>query len=262
MKQRQHPNTRVGNLASGMLCIIWIENCFGNLTPNTCCSWPDSAGNWGDPKSKRAVVESISPRHVVRTLADADLKPHRSRYWLNANPEDPEAFAKEVENVCDLYLQSQKLHQQGISVVSTDEKTGIQALELKHPTKPMKPGLVERQEFEYERHRTQCLTVNFHIATGINHYTYDWFYSERKWFSQPCWTHCLWQSWWRVDIHCWSTQHPPVRKPGQVCYFPLQPRNRRRYSGRQRRVRNSEIYANSQSFLRRPNPPDPFCLYP
>ncbi|MFZ1403981.1 MAG: transposase [Anaerolineae bacterium] len=52
-------------------------------------------------------------------------------------------------------------------VVSTDEKTGIQALERLYPTLSMQPGLVERREFEYIRHGTQCLTTNFEIATGL-----------------------------------------------------------------------------------------------
>ena len=50
--------------------------------------------------------------------------------------------------------------------MSTDEKTGIQALEREHPTLPMKPGLVERREFEYIRHGTQALIANFEVATG------------------------------------------------------------------------------------------------
>lgn len=51
-------------------------------------------------------------------------------------------------------------------VVSTDELTGIQALERKAPTKPLRPGLVERREFEYERHGTLTAIVNFEVATG------------------------------------------------------------------------------------------------
>jgi hypothetical protein len=50
--------------------------------------------------------------------------------------------------------------------MSTDEKTGIQALERAAPTLPMKPGLVERPEYEYIRHGTQCLIANFNVATG------------------------------------------------------------------------------------------------
>ena len=50
--------------------------------------------------------------------------------------------------------------------MSTDEKTGIQANERAHPTRPMKPGMVERVEFEYIRHGTQTLIANFEVATG------------------------------------------------------------------------------------------------
>ena len=42
-------------------------------------------------------------------------------------------------------------------MVSTDEKTGIQALERLHPTLPTRPGHSERIEFEYVRHGTLCL---------------------------------------------------------------------------------------------------------
>lgn len=54
----------------------------------------------------------------------------------------------------------------GVHVVSTDEKTGMQALERLHPTKPARPGLVERVEFEYIRHGTLCLMANFDVVTG------------------------------------------------------------------------------------------------
>ncbi len=119
-----------------------------------------------DEAIKRDIVDTVSPRHVKRVLDDADLKPHLSHHWLNANPDDPETFAQEVQNVCDVYIQAPELHRQGVSIVCTDEKTGIQALERKHPTKPMKPGQIELQEFEYIRHGTQCLMVNFEVATG------------------------------------------------------------------------------------------------
>jgi len=90
-----------------------------------------------------------------------------SRYWLNNDrPQDPEQFDQEVKTVCDLYATAQDLHQQGIHLVSTDEKTGIQALERKHPTRPMITGKVELREFEYIRHGTQALIANFEVATG------------------------------------------------------------------------------------------------
>lgn len=68
--------------------------------------------------------------------------------------------------MCDLYAAAPALHATGVHIVSSDEKTGIQALERLFPTLPMQPGLVERREFEYIRHGAQCLTANFEIVTG------------------------------------------------------------------------------------------------
>lgn len=71
-----------------------------------------------------------------------------------------------METVCELYQIAAELHQKGVHLISTNEKTGIQALESISPTLPMEPTQVERQEFEYERHGTQCLIANFEVATG------------------------------------------------------------------------------------------------
>jgi len=45
---------------------------------------------------------------------------------------------------------------EGTHVISTDEMSGIQALERLHPSLPMLAGHVERQEFEDERHGTNA----------------------------------------------------------------------------------------------------------
>jgi hypothetical protein len=58
------------------------------------------------------------------------------------------------------------LSRHGVHTVSVDEMTGIQALERIAPTRPMRPGRVERREFEYTRHGTQCLIGNFDVVTG------------------------------------------------------------------------------------------------
>jgi transposase len=54
-----------------------------------------------------------------------------------------------------------------VRTVSIDEMTGIQALERAAPSLPMKPGHVERREFEYIRHGTQALIAAFDVATGV-----------------------------------------------------------------------------------------------
>lgn len=80
--------------------------------------------------------------------------------------DDPATFAQDVRKVCKLYHQALDLHEQGVHVISVDEKTGIQALGRPHPTRPMAPGKPEAQEFEYVRNGTQTLTANFEVATG------------------------------------------------------------------------------------------------
>ena len=95
------------------------------------------------------------------------MKPHRSQYWLNnKRDEHPEQFDAEVKIVCELYEQAPQLAEQGIHLLSTDEKTGIQALQRAQPTKPMKPGKPALIEYEYIRHGTQALIANLDIATG------------------------------------------------------------------------------------------------
>ncbi len=96
----------------------------------------------------------------------ADVQPHRVEYWLNAKPDDPIAFTAQVAAVCEVYQHAPAVAQDGGHVISTDEKTGIQALERAAPTLPMQPGLVERPEYAYLRHGTQCLIANFDVATG------------------------------------------------------------------------------------------------
>jgi len=120
-----------------------------------------------DEVIKRKIVDTISPRHVGRILDEADLKPHLSLYWLNnERDKDPQAFDAAVKRVCNLYAAAFSLRQQGIHLISMDEKTSIQALERKYPTLPMLPGLVARHEFEYIRHGTLALMTNLEVATG------------------------------------------------------------------------------------------------
>jgi transposase len=116
---------------------------------------------------KRGIVESISPAQIGRYLREAELQPHKSRYWLNTKEKDPQQFQEKVERVCDCYLEAPRLHaEENTHTVCTDEMTGIQALERIAATLPMKPGQVECREFEYKRHGTTTLTGNFHVVTG------------------------------------------------------------------------------------------------
>ena len=86
------------------------------------------------------------------------------RYWLNPEP-DPQSDEK-IAAINHLYQTAQERAERGEVVVSTDEMTGVQALEPKHPDLPMQPGRVLYREFEYIRHGTLSFIINFHVADG------------------------------------------------------------------------------------------------
>ncbi len=80
-------------------------------------------------------------------------------------PEDEHKEAT-IQAICTLYQQAPELAQQGENTVSTDELTGVQALQRKHPGLPLAPGKVERREFEYIRHGTRSFILSRDIVTG------------------------------------------------------------------------------------------------
>ena len=125
-----------------------------------------------DEMVKQGIVEQISERHVGRLLAEAELKPHQSRYWLHPPPDCE--FAAKVTDICAVYEQAIERAEQGEVTISLDEMTGIQALERAMPNLPMKPGRPEKAEFEYLRHGTQSLIASFNVSTGrSDHATVD-----------------------------------------------------------------------------------------
>ena len=51
-------------------------------------------------------------------------------------------------------------------MLALDEKPNLQVLERAAPTQAMRPGQIERQEFEYIRHGTINLLVGLNVYTG------------------------------------------------------------------------------------------------
>jgi len=126
------------------------------------------ATRWSLDDLAATIINNVHDREmsrstIWRTLDDADLKPHRSVYWLNSH--DP-GFDAKAQAICKLYLDAPRLYQQGQLVVCCDEKTGMQVLERKFPTQPVQPGKPEKREHEYIRHGTRALIASFVVPTG------------------------------------------------------------------------------------------------
>ncbi len=65
-----------------------------------------------------------------------------------------------------LYHAAPALAAAGARIISTDELTGVQALERQHPGLPLALGKVERREFEYIRHGTRTFILNRDGVSG------------------------------------------------------------------------------------------------
>lgn len=93
-----------------------------------------------DEVIKRGIVDSISTSHMSTLLAEAQLQPHKSRYWLNTKEKDPAVFEQQMQTVCDCYQRAPELLAQfDTHTVCMDEMTSIQALERIAPKKRCVP---------------------------------------------------------------------------------------------------------------------------
>jgi transposase len=108
-------------------------------------------------------TDAISRSSIWRILQDIDLKPHKSEYWLHSHDEH---FDAKAHTICQLYAKALESYKHGRLVICCDEKTGMQVLERKAPTKPAQPGRRERREHEYIRHGTRVLINSLAVATG------------------------------------------------------------------------------------------------
>ena len=123
------------------------------------CQLPSHAGaplaRWSCPELAReaviqGVAEAISASTVWRWLAQEAIKPWQYRSWLF--PRDPD-FAGKAERVLDLFerrWQGRKLGPREY-VISSDEKTSVQARCRCHPSLAPGQARMMRVNHEYER---------------------------------------------------------------------------------------------------------------
>jgi hypothetical protein len=99
---------------------------------------------------RRGIVASIGETTVWRWLAEDAIRPWRHRSWIF--PRDPR-FEQRAGPILDLYAGrwEGRLLEPADCVLSTDEKTSIQARHRIHKTEPVTSGQAARVEHEYER---------------------------------------------------------------------------------------------------------------
>ena len=117
---------------------------------------------------------------VCKILGQEEIKPHKVRYYLERR--DAEFEQKMAEVLC-VYRQVQILKKAAakakkakkpgkpVTIVSYDEKPGIQAIATTAPDLPPVPGTYATfaRDYEYKRHGTLSLLAGIDLLTGKVH---------------------------------------------------------------------------------------------
>lgn len=137
------------------------------LIAKACTKPPETAEGqrrerWTHRELAEQVGMSESQAHVI--LSRAEIKPHRTEYWVMTDFDQP-GFEERASEVCGLYLDPPA----NALVLSLDEKTSVQAKGLARPDAPPKPGKGARRDYEYTRNGTMNLFAALRVHTGETH---------------------------------------------------------------------------------------------
>jgi transposase len=118
-------------------------------------------------------MASIVQGTVCKILASQDIKPHKVRYYLERRDED---FEAKMADVLCVYREVAVLResdpaQTNVTIISYDEKPGIQAIGNTAPDRPPQPGTHPSfaRDHEYKRHGTLSLLAGIDLLTGHVH---------------------------------------------------------------------------------------------
>lgn len=144
------------------------------------CNYPRDFGYEGSQWFYRLLTEAvrvsvkgcekISVSTVRDILVKNKLRPFKSHYWMHSKEldEDPEEYFRKLKEAHGIYLLADKIRKTGSSnvhIFSTDEMTGIQALEREYQ-RLASPGHSASCEFNYIRHGTTTLIGFFNVVNG------------------------------------------------------------------------------------------------
>lgn len=118
-------------------------------------------------------LEKINRGTVSKILKKSDIRPHKITYYIEQR--DPE-FDRKMIQVLHVYKQVELIKQMGedapsVTVLSYDEKPGIQAVSSTAPDLPPVPGKYSciARDYEYKRHGTVSLLAGIDLLNGQVH---------------------------------------------------------------------------------------------
>ena len=133
------------------------------------------------PAQGHACLSQLAQGTVCKILDAQEVKPHKVRYYLERR--DPAFKAKMAQVLCvyrkvsvlkkaaAMATKKNKKPSEAVTVISYDEKPGIQAIATTAPDLPPEPGVhpTFTREFEYKRHGTVSLLAGIDLVTGKVH---------------------------------------------------------------------------------------------
>src|ERR1700681_4070903 len=132
------------------------------------------------PAAGHGCLAKLAQGTVCKILGHEEIKPHKVRYYLERR--DAEFEQKMAEVLC-VYREVQILKKAAarakkakkpgkpVTIVSYDEKPGIQAIATTAPDLPPVPGTYATfaRDYEYKRHGTLSLLAGIDLLTGKVH---------------------------------------------------------------------------------------------
>src|SRR5437879_1848208 len=129
------------------------------------------------PRAGHDCLAHLVQGTVCKLLGQEEIKPHKVRYYLERR--DAEFEQKMAEVLC-VYREVQilkkaaarpKKSKKPVTIVSYDEKPGIQAIATTAPDLPPVPGVhaTLARDHEYKRHGTLSLLAGIDLLTGKVH---------------------------------------------------------------------------------------------
>ena len=124
-------------------------------------------------ENRHSSLAKINRGTVSKILNKSDVRPHKIRYYLERR--DPD-FDRKMTQVLHVYKQVELIKQTGedappVTVLSYDEKPGIQAISSTATDLPPVPGKYScfARDYEYERHGTVSLLAGIDLLNGQVH---------------------------------------------------------------------------------------------
>ena len=124
-------------------------------------------------ENRHPSLAKINRGTISKLLNKSDVRPHKITYYLERR--DPD-FDRKMTQVLHVYKQVELIKQMGkdappVTVVSYDEKPGIQAISSVAPDLPPVPGKYSciARDYEYKRHGTLSLLAGIDLLNGQVH---------------------------------------------------------------------------------------------